>query len=87
MAAKSRSAQYYANNPEAAKKKQAYDKKHNSTTKQKAHRAELARKRRAVPKSKRKGLDVSHTKGGKTVLESSSKNRARNGANGKSTKK
>jgi len=30
---------------------------------------------------------MSHTKSGKLVRESTSKNRARNGANGKSTKK
>ena len=33
------------------------------------------------------GKDLSHTKSGKMVLESRSKNRARNGQNGKSTKK
>ena len=33
------------------------------------------------------GKDLSHTKSGKMVLESASKNRARNGQNGKSTKK
>jgi hypothetical protein len=87
MAKKSRSAEYYANNPEAKKKKQAYDKKFNSTKEQLDHRAELARERRKTPKSKRTGQDVSHTKSGKTVLEPRSKNRARNGANGKSTKK
>ena len=33
------------------------------------------------------GKDMSHTKSGKLVKESQSKNRARNGQNGKSTKK
>lgn len=33
------------------------------------------------------GKDLSHTKTGKMVKESQSKNRARNGKNGKSTKK
>jgi hypothetical protein len=32
------------------------------------------------------GVDMSHTKSGKMVKESMSKNRARNGRNGKSTK-
>lgn len=38
-------------------------------------------------KSGRKGRDVSHTKSGRTVLEARSKNRSRNGKDGKSTKK
>jgi len=33
------------------------------------------------------GKDLSHTKSGKMILESSAKNRARNGRNGKTTKK
>ena len=33
------------------------------------------------------GKDLSHTKSGRMVLESPTKNRARNGQNGKSTKK
>jgi hypothetical protein len=33
------------------------------------------------------GVDMSHTKSGRLVKEKATKNRARNGANGKSTKK
>ena len=49
------------------------------------------RRRRGIAgkdgKSGTKGLDVSHTKSGRTVLEPRSKNRARNGKNKKSTNK
>jgi len=46
-----------------------------------------ARKRKIYGKRSKAGKDLSHTKSGKMVLESRSKNRARNGSNGKSTKK
>jgi len=46
-----------------------------------------ARKRKIYGKRAKAGKDLSHTKSGKMVLESRSKNRARNGSNGKSTKK
>ena len=55
-----------------------------------ARRVELnkeARKRGIYGKRHAAGKDLSHTKSGKMVLESTSKNRARNGQNGKSTKK
>lgn len=87
MAAKSRTAKYYAANPKARAKKYAYDKKRNSTTAQKKYRAELARARRKRKIMGKGGPDLSHTKKGTLVKESPSKNRARNGANGKSTKK
>ena len=41
MAGKSRSAQFYAKNPEARKKKYAYDAKRNATPERKKYRAEL----------------------------------------------
>lgn len=87
MAGKSKSARYYAANPEARKKKAAYDKKRNATPKSKKYRAELARARRKRGIMGKGGGDLSHTKKGGLVRESVSKNRARNGANGKSTKK
>lgn len=87
MAAKSRTAKFYANNPEARAKKYAYDKKRNSSAKSKKYRAELARERRKRGMMGKGGADLSHTKDGKLVKEAPSKNRARNGANGKSTKK
>jgi hypothetical protein len=55
MAAKSKSAKYYAENPKARKKKQAYDKKNNAKPEAKAKRAELGRKRYA---DKKKGKDI-----------------------------
>jgi hypothetical protein len=95
MAAKKRStADFYASNPEAYKKKLAYDKKRNATAERKEYRAELARERRARGLMGKGGPDVSHTADGKFKLENPSKNRARNGhgdngrlASGKGTRK
>lgn len=83
---KSASAKFYARNPKARAKKKAYDTKYHSTEERKRYRRELARKRRAKKIMGKGGKDVSHTKGGGTKLEAKSKNRARNGSNGKSTK-
>ena len=87
MAAKSRTAKYYASNPKARAKKASYDTKYHSTPSRKKYRSELnaARKKRKI--YGRGGPDMSHTKRGTLVRESASKNRARNGAGGKSTKK
>ena len=95
MAAKKRStADFYANNPEAYKKKLAYDKKRNASPESREYRAELARERRARGIMSKGGPDVSHTSDGKFKLEDPKKNRARNGhgdngrlANGKGTRK
>lgn len=94
MAGKSRSAEFYAKNPEARKKKYAYDKKRNATTERKEYRAELARERRARGIMGKGGPDVSHAAGGGFKLEDPKRNRARNGhgnngrlAPGKGTKK
>lgn len=57
----------------------SYDRKYAATKKRKKYRAELNkinRKKGHVGD----GKDVSHTKGGGTVLESQSRNRARNGS-------
>ena len=88
MAAKSRSAKYYASNPKAREKKKKYDKKYGSTTARKKYRAKLNKENhKRGTYGNGDGKDVSHKKNGKTTLEKASKNRARNGANGKSTKK
>lgn len=95
MAAKKRStAEFYANNPEAYKKKLAYDKKRNARPDRKEYRAELARERRARGIMGSGGKDVSHTSDGKFKLEDPRTNRARNGhgdnkrlAPGKGTKR
>jgi len=71
------SAKYYQNNPEAKKKKDEYNAKYGATMSRKLYRSFL----NAMNKKKGKkgdGKDVSHTKNGGTVLESQSKNRARN---------
>lgn len=87
MAAKSRTAKFYAKNPEARAKKAAYDKKANAKPESKEYRRKLAAARRKRGMMGKGGADLSHTKSGKLVREAPSKNRARNGANGKSTKK
>lgn len=70
------------------KKKIAYDKKYNSSDDQKKYRVELNRaNRKAGTYGNGDGKDMSHTKVGKLILESARSNRARNGHNGKSTKK
>lgn len=79
MAGKSKSAQYYARNPEARKKKAKYDTKYGSTAKRKKYRADLARERRARGIMGKGGGDMSHVKGGGFKREAVSKNRARNG--------
>ena len=80
MAAKKRkTADFYKSNPEAYKKKLAYDKKRNAKPSRKKYRAELAKERRARGIMGKGGPDVSHAKGGKFKLENSTKNRARNG--------
>ena len=81
---KSESAKYFAANPKARAKKNAYNKKYHSTTERKKYRAALNKitRKKSIP-----GKDVSHTKSGKLVREKRSVNRARNGKNGKSSKK
>lgn len=87
MAAKSRTARYYASNPKAKAKKKKYDTAYHSTAERKAYRAKLAKARRKRKMMGKGGADLSHTKSGRLVRESASRNRARNGANGRSTKK
>jgi hypothetical protein len=82
-----RSAAYYRNNPEAYAKKLAYDTKENKSPTDKKYRANLADARRQRGMMGKGGSDLSHTKSGRLVKESPSKNRARNGAGGRPTKK
>jgi hypothetical protein len=68
----------------------SYQKEYNKKPSEVKKRVELnreARKRGIYGKRHASGVDLSHTKSGKLVTESRSKNRARNGSNGKSTKK
>jgi hypothetical protein len=86
----SKTSEYYKKNPEARKKRNAYQKEYNARPEERKRRSELnkeGRKRGVYGKREQMGVDVSHTKSGGTVLENRSKNRARNGSNGKSTKK
>ena len=78
-AGKSKSAKYYAKNPKAAAKKAAYQRKYNKkpAVKQASEERWTERRRRGI--AGKGGKDLSHTPGGKMVLESPKKNRARNG--------
>ena len=84
---KSKSAKYYAANPTAAAKKAAYQRKLNKKPAVKNASEERWTERRRRGIAGKGGEDLSHTKSGRMVLESPSKNRARNGHNGKSSKK
>jgi hypothetical protein len=76
----SKSAKYLKENPEARKKKQAYDKKYHQSEERKDYRASLNKANRdAGTYGNKDGKDASHTRSGKIVKESASKNRARNG--------
>jgi hypothetical protein len=77
--AKRSTAAFYRSNPEAYRKKLAYDKKRNATRAKKRYRAELARERRRRGIMGKGGPDVSHTKNGGFKLEDPKSNRARNG--------
>jgi hypothetical protein len=73
---------------ERKKKKLAYDKKYQATEKRKKYRVELNKANRdAGTYGNGDGKDMSHTKAGGVVKENMMSNRARNGKNGKSTKK
>lgn len=73
------SADYYKKNPETAEKKRAYQREYNKSPKERAKRSELVRLNREAQKQGRgkigDGKDVSHKPGGKTRMESASKNR------------
>ena len=74
--------------PSSIARKRAYDKKYASSEKQKKYRAALNKaNRKAGTYGNGDGKDMSHKKDGKMSLENQSSNRARNGQNGKSTKK
>jgi hypothetical protein len=78
---KSKSAKYYAANPDSRKKKDEYNKEYHSTDKRKSYRTGLNRaNRNAGTYGNGDGKDMSHTKSGRLVQESQSPNRARNGS-------
>jgi len=78
---------YYDNNPEARKKKAAYQAKYNKKDGQSEYRSECNKGRKSLGLKKGDNRDASHTKNGKMVAENRKTNRGRQGANGKSTKK
>ena len=84
---KSKSAKYYSENPKAREKKNSYQKEYNKTDEAKKHRADCNKARKELGLKKGDPRDASHTKSGKVVAEHKKINRARNGANNKSTKK
>ena len=72
----SRSALYYRRNPKARAKKNAYQKKFNKKRGQSKNRVTLNRLNRSFGTyGNGDNLDVSHRSGGRTRLESQSKNR------------
>lgn len=77
---KGRTQRYYDANPEARKKKAAYDKKFQKRRAQVKKRVEANKFNRNNPYSvKGDGMDASH-RNGRIVLERASTNRARGGA-------
>lgn len=82
MTAKSKSAKYYASNPEARAKKASYDKKLNSRPEQVKKRVESNAKRAEAKKNGKniKGLDYDHAV---NRFVPSSKNRGRAGEGGR----
>ena len=74
-----KSTKYYRKNRSALMVKRAYQKKYNAKPSEKKRRAELNKEnRRRGTYGNGDKKDVSHKKGGGTVLEAQSKNRARN---------
>lgn len=84
MAAKSKSAKYYANNPSARKKKAATDKKINSRPNQVTKRVEANRARRQAKSAGKNvtGKDASHTKNGIRFKDSSKNRGSKSDSNG-----
>jgi hypothetical protein len=77
---KSKSAKYFAANPEARKKKNEYNKEYHSSKERNEYRAKLnVANKRAGTYGNGDGKDMSHTKAGKLIKEKQSTNRARNG--------
>lgn len=72
------STKYYRDNSEARAKKDSYNKQFNKKPEQLAKRRELAKVRRERGVMGKGGNDMSHTKDGRIVSESPSRNRARN---------
>jgi hypothetical protein len=87
MASRSRTSRYYSENPEARRKRNAYQRKYNKkpSVKKASEERWSERKKRGI--AGRGGKDLSHTRDGRMVLENPRANRARNGSGGKPKKK
>lgn len=73
---------------ESIDRKLKYDSEYQASPERKRYRAQLNKANRSAGTYGNKdGVDMSHTKSGSLVREAMKKNRARNGHNGKSTKK
>ena len=84
----SKSAKYFAANPEARKKKNEYNKEYHSSPSRIKYREELNEaNRKSGTYGNKDGKDKSHTKKGKLVNEKASSNRARNGKGNNARKK
>ena len=84
----SKSAKYFAANPEARKKKDAYNKEYHSSPSRIKYRQELnSANRKSGTYGNGDGKDKSHTKKGTLVSEKASPNRARNGKGNNARKK
>jgi hypothetical protein len=85
---KSKSAAYFQDNPEARKKKNAYNKKYHKSETRKKYRAKLNKaNREADTYGNGDGKDMSHDTQGKLRKERQSTNRARNGRGGTAKKR
>lgn len=74
---KSESAKYYQENPDARKKKKAYDTEYHSTSSRREYRSELNKvNRENGTYGNGDGKDVAHKSKTKTRMQSQSKNRA-----------
>lgn len=73
-----RTAKYYRENPEAYKRKLAYDRKYGASKSERDDRAEHNKERRRRGVYGKGGADMSRTRNGGFVAENPSTNRARN---------
>jgi hypothetical protein len=87
MAGQSRTSRYYSENPEAKRKRNAYQRKYNKKPSVKKASEERWNERKKRGIAGKGGKDLSHTKDGRMVLENPRTNRARNGSGGKPKKK
>jgi len=88
MKGKSKSAVYFQKNPDARKKKNAYNTSYHATPERKKYRVRLNKANRdAGTYGNGDGKDMSHKKDGSLVEENQASNRARNGKDGSSSKK